>query len=80
MAQFDGIIINVWKNQKVHSDVNIMCQKPLIGQFESIIKTIWKNRKVHLDENLWLGKGNGSIMESMESGDTITWHNLFDPL
>ena len=29
MAQFDGIIINVWKNAKVHSDVNIVCQKPI---------------------------------------------------
>ena len=23
MAQFDGIVINVWKNRKVNSDVNI---------------------------------------------------------
>ena len=47
MAPIDGIIINVWKNRKVHSDVNIMCQKPPMGQFDSIIKTIWKNEKVH---------------------------------
>ena len=40
MAQFDSIAINIWKNGKVNSDVNIMCQKPLMGQFDGIIKNI----------------------------------------
>ena len=52
MAPIDGIIINIWKNRKIHSNVNIMCQKPPMGQLDSIIETIWKNRKVHSDENL----------------------------
>ena len=54
MAQFDGIAINIWKNRKVNSDVNIMCQKPQMGQFDGIIKNIWKNRKVHSDEKLYV--------------------------
>ena len=54
MAQFDGIIINVWKNRKVHSDVNIMCQRLPMGQFDGIIKNIWKNRKVQSDEKLYV--------------------------
>ena len=47
MAQFDGITVNIRKNRKVNSDVNIMCQKPLMGQFDGIIKNMWKNRKVN---------------------------------
>ena len=54
LAQFDGIAINIWKNRKVNSDVNIMCQKPPMGQFDGIIKNIWKNRKVHSDEKLYV--------------------------
>ena len=56
MAQFNGIVINIWKNRKVHSDVNIMKMnhKSLMAQFNGIVINIWKNRKVHSDEKLYV--------------------------
>ena len=42
MAQFDGIVINVWQNRKVHSDENLWLSKGN-GSCQPLVK--WKARR-----------------------------------